>query len=114
MIGIFGVTSYIVAQRTRELGLRAALGAQQKDLIVLGLRDTLRLVSIGVAIGLPLSYGVARALTALPLLVDTKASDPLVLGGATAVLVLVAGLASYVPARRAGNADPLISLRASA
>lgn len=112
MVGIFGVTSYIVAQRTRELGVRAALGAQERDLVGVGLRDTLRLVSIGVAIGLPLSYGVARALTALPLLYDTTAADPFVLGAATAVLALVASVASYIPARRAGRVDPLTSLRA--
>jgi len=112
MVGIYGVTSYIVAQRTRELGVRAALGAQERDLVGIGLRDTLRLVLIGVAIGLPLSYGVARALTALPLLYDTTANDPFVLGAATAVLALVASVASYIPARRAGRADPLTSLRA--
>src|SRR5678815_847685 len=79
MVGIYGVTSYIVAQRTRELGVRAALGAQERDLVGIGLRDTLRLVVIGVAIGLPLSYGAARALTVLPLLYDTTANDPFVL-----------------------------------
>ena len=111
MVGIYGVTSYIVAQRTRELGVRAALGAQQRDLVGVGLRDTLRLVSIGVAIGLPLAYGVARALTALPILYDTQASDPMVLGAATVGLVLVAAIASYLPARRAGRIDPIVALR---
>jgi putative ABC transport system permease protein len=112
MAGIYGVTSYIVAQRTRELGVRAALGAQARDLVGAGLRDTLRLVAIGLGIGLPLSYLVARALTSLPILYRTQASDPLVLGGATAALVLVAAMATYVPARRAGRIDPVISLRA--
>jgi predicted permease len=111
MVGIYGVTSYIVAQRTRELGVRAALGAQERDLVGIGLRDTLRLVVIGVAIGLPLSYGAARALTVLPLLYDTTASDPFVLGAATAVLAAVASVASYIPARRAGRVDPLTSFR---
>jgi ABC-type antimicrobial peptide transport system permease subunit len=111
MVGIYGVTSYIVAQRTRELGVRAALGAQQGDLVRVGLRDTLRLVMIGVAIGLPLSYAIARGLTALPILYETRAGDPFVLGGATLVLALVASVASLLPALRAGRTDPLISLR---
>jgi predicted permease len=112
MVGIYGVTSYIVAQRTRELGVRAALGAQSRDLVGAGLRDTLRLVGIGVAIGLPLSYAIARGLTSLPILYETSPNDPLVLGSAVAALALVAMLASYLPARRAGRVDPLISLRA--
>jgi predicted permease len=112
MVGIFGVTSYIVAQRTRELGVRAALGAQPRDLVSVGLRDTLRLVAIGVAIGLPLSYATARGLTSLPILYETSPNDPMVLGGAVAALALVATIASYLPARRAGRVDPLISLRA--
>jgi ABC-type antimicrobial peptide transport system permease subunit len=70
------------------------------------------LVGIGVAIGLPLSYAIARALTALPILYETSPNDPMVLGAAVAALVLVATVASYLPARRAGRVDPLISLRA--
>jgi predicted permease len=112
MVGIYGVTSYIVAQRTRELGVRAALGAQSRDLVGVGLRDTLRLVGIGVAIGLPLSYAIARGLTALPILYDTSPNDPVVLGAAVVTLAFVAMVASYLPARRAGRVDPLISLRA--
>ena len=112
MAGIYGVTSYIVAQRTRELGVRAALGAQSRDLIGAGLRDTMRLVALGVGIGLPMSYAVVRGLTSLPLLYRTPATDPFVLGGATAALGLVAAIAAYLPARRAGRIDPIISLRA--
>jgi putative ABC transport system permease protein len=113
MLGIYGITSYIVAQRTRELGVRAALGAQRSALVGTGLRDTLRLVGIGLVIGIPLSYGVARALTALPILYDTSAGDPAVLGGATVLLVATALLASYIPARRAAAVDPVIAMRAS-
>jgi len=113
MVGIYGITSYIVSQRTRELGVRSALGAQRRDLVNVGLRDTLRLVGIGLLIGLPLSYGVARGLTALPILYDAHASDPAVLGVATVLLVVTAAIASYLPARRAADVDPLTSMRAS-
>ena len=113
MVGIYGVTSYIVAQRTRELGVRAALGAQRRDLVGAGLRDTLRLVAFGIGVGLPLSYGVARALTALPILYDAKAGDPVVLGAATFLLVVTATVASYLPARRAASVDPVTSMRGS-
>jgi len=78
-----------------------------------GLRDTLRLVGIGLLIGLPLSYGVARGLTALPILYDAHAGDPAVLGVATVLLVVTAAVASYLPARRAADVDPLTSMRAS-
>jgi putative ABC transport system permease protein len=113
MLGIYGITSYIVAQRTRELGVRAALGAQRAALVSVGLRDTMRLVAIGLMIGLPLSYGVGRALTALPILYDARAGDPVVLAGATLLLVVTAVVASYVPARRASAVDPVIAMRAS-
>jgi predicted permease len=113
MVGIYGITSYIVAQRTRELGVRAALGAQRSTLVGVGLRDTLRLVGIGLAIGVPLSFGVAKGLTMLPILYDAKAGDPVVLGGATVLLVATALVASYLPARRAAAVDPVIAMRAS-
>ena len=113
MIGIYGITAYIVSQRTRELGVRAALGAQAGALVGAGLRDTLRLVGIGLLIGVPLSYGVARGLTALPILYDAHAGDPAVLGVATILLVVTAAVASYLPARRAASIDPIIAMRAS-
>ena len=113
MVGIYGITSYIVAQRTRELGVRAALGAQRTSLVGVGLRDTLRLVGIGLGIGVPLSYGVTKGLTMLPILYDAKAGDPMVLGGATILLVATALVASYLPARRAAAVDPVIAMRAS-
>ena len=113
MVGIYGITSYIVAQRTRELGVRAALGAQRSALVGVGLRDTLRLVGIGLGIGVPLAFGVAKALTMLPILYDAQAGDPVVLGGATVLLVATALVASYLPARRAAGVDPVISMRAS-
>jgi predicted permease len=113
MIGIYGITSYIVSQRTRELGVRAALGAQAGALVGAGLRDTLRLVGIGLLIGVPLSYGVARGLTALPILYDAHAGDPAVLGVATILLVVTAVVASYILARRAASIDPIIAMRAS-
>jgi predicted permease len=113
MVGIYGITSYMVAQRTREFGVRAALGAQRSTLVVVGVRDTLRLVGIGLGIGVPLSFGIAKALTILPILYDAKAGDPVVLGGATVLLVATAAVASYLPAGRAAAVDPVISMRAS-
>jgi predicted permease len=108
-VGLYGVTAYVVSQRTREMGVRAALGARQSDLLLLSVRDTLRLVGIGIAIGLAGAYGLARLVVSL--LYDARPGDPIVLGGATLVLTAAAVAASFIPARRAARVDPVISMR---
>jgi predicted permease len=108
-VGLYGVTSYVVSQRTREMGVRAALGARQIDLLLLSVRDTLRLVGIGVVLGLAGAYGLARLVVSL--LYDAQPGDPVVLGGATLVLTAAAVAASYIPARRAARVDPVTSMR---
>jgi predicted permease len=108
-VGLYGVTSYVVSQRTREMGVRAALGARQIDLLFLSVRDTLRLVGVGVVLGLAGAYGLARLVVSL--LYEARPGDPIVLGGATLVLAAAAVAASYIPARRAALVDPVISMR---
>ena len=108
-IGIYGVISYTVAQRTHEIGVRAALGASGAALLRMVLTSGMGLTLFGLAIGL----GGALALTQLlgSLLFGVSARDPLTLGASAVVLVLVAFLACYIPARRAAKLDPLVALR---
>ena len=108
-IGIYGVMSYAVAQRTREIGVRMALGAARADVLRLVAREGLRLSALGVAIGLAASVAATRGLTAL--LFGVTAGDPLTYAAVAAVLVATALAACYVPARRAARVDPLVALR---
>jgi len=108
-IGIYGITSYSVAQRTREIGIRMALGAQLGDVLKLVLTNGVRLTLIGVAIGLLGAYLVTRAITSV--LYGVSAKDPLTFVFISLLLVAVALLACFVPARRATKVNPLIALR---
>jgi predicted permease len=108
-IGLYGVMSYTVASRTREIGVRMALGAQKSDVLSLVVRESLRLVGIGVAIGIPVSLASSRVLGSM--LYDLKSWDPSSLLIVTAVLVSVAFLAGYIPARRAARIHPMVALR---
>jgi predicted permease len=108
-IGIYGITSYTVAQRTHELGIRLALGAQRKDVLKLVLSHGLKLTLIGAALGLVGAYLATRAITSV--LYGVSATDPLTFLFVSSLLVGVALLASYVPSRRATKVDPLIALR---
>jgi macrolide transport system ATP-binding/permease protein len=108
-IGIYGITSYTVAQRTHEIGIRLALGAQLSDVLSLVLRHGLKLTAIGAAIGLFGAYLATRAITSV--LYGVSPTDPLTFGLVSLVLVGVALVACYVPSRRATKVDPLIALR---
>ena len=108
-IGIFGVMSYAVSQRTREIGVRMALGAGAKDIFKLVIGRGLSLTLIGVGVGLALAVVGTRFLSSL--LYNVSAVDPLAFVGVTLLLVAVAFLACYFPARRAMRTDPMVALR---
>jgi len=108
-IGIYGIVSYGVANRIKEIGIRMALGAQGRDVLRLILREALLLVIAGVAVGLPAALGVTRLISSL--LFGLTLTDPLSIGLAALVLMTVTIVASYIPARRATKVDPLIALR---
>jgi ABC-type antimicrobial peptide transport system permease subunit len=109
-IGVFGVISYSVAQRTRELGIRIALGAQAREVLRLVLGGVLRLLAAGVLIGVIGAFTLSRFLSAF--LFGVSASDPATFAAVSFVLAVVALLASYLPAVRATRVDPLAALRA--
>jgi len=108
-VGIYGVMSYTVSQRTQEIGVRMALGAQLTSVRRMILGQTLKLTLIGVALGLAGAFVVARFLTSL--LFGVGVYDPLTFLGVAVLLVAVALAASYVPARRAMRVHPIVALR---
>jgi len=108
-VGLFGVISYSVAQRTREIGIRVALGASRREVLSMVMGQGLRLAGLGLAAGLLMALFLNRTLKGL--LVGVSTTDPLTLLATAATLLFVALLASYVPARRATMVDPLVALR---
>ena len=108
-IGIYGVISYTTSQRTQEIGLRMALGAQRTHVLGMIVQEGLRIVLVGLACGIVISLLLVRLLATL--LVGVEGTDPLTFSAVAALLLLVAALACYVPARRAARVDPLVALR---
>jgi predicted permease len=108
-VGIYGVVSYIVSQRTREIGIRVALGAQHADVLRIVLQQGVKMTASGVLLGLVISIGLARLLATL--LFGVTATDPLTLACVAALLTAVSLAACYLPARRASKLDPIIALR---
>jgi predicted permease len=109
MAGVYGVMSYVVGQRVNEIGLRVALGASPADVLRMVLRQSLVLTGIGIVVGLAGAAAVTQLLTSM--LFGVKATDPMTYALVVAMLIAVALLASYVPARRAMRVDPMVALR---
>jgi putative ABC transport system permease protein len=109
-VGIYGVMSHSVAQRTREMGLRSALGARNGDLLRLVLGQSLALTLVGTAIGVAGAVALTRLMSSM--LYEVSATDPVTLAGVAVTLAAVAMVASYLPARRAAGVDPMVALRA--
>jgi putative ABC transport system permease protein len=108
-VGVYGVMSYAVTQRTHEIGIRMALGAQMGSVIKLIMKSGLLIATIGVAIGLAGAFALTRLMTSL--LFAVEATDKATFAGVSVGLVLIALLACYLPARRAARVDPLEALR---
>jgi len=110
VVGIYGVISYTVSQRTREIGIRMALGARREELTRMFVRQGLALASIGAACGLVAALALGRLMSSL--LFGVRPADPSTLSLVAVALVTAAALASYVPARRVADVEPVEALRA--
>src|SRR5205807_5192069 len=108
-VGIYGVLTYLVGQRTQEIGVRMALGAQRFDVLRLVLNDGARMTLVGLAIGVVAALGLTRLLSHM--LFGVKPTDPLTFFAVTMLLCAIALLACYVPAHRAMRVDPTVALR---
>jgi ABC-type antimicrobial peptide transport system permease subunit len=109
-IGLFGLMSYSVARRTREIGIRMAVGAAPRQVLTAVMRETLSLVLAGVAIGVTAAIALSRFVAGL--VFGLAPTDPVSIAGSVVVLILVAAVVGYLPARRAASVNPLLALRA--
>jgi ABC-type antimicrobial peptide transport system permease subunit len=109
-IGLYGLLAQRVTMRTREIGIRMALGAQLRAVVTLVLGEGLRLTVIGLALGMGVTLGVTRFVSKM--LFGVPPADPVTLGGAALLLVAIAAFACWLPARRAAKIDPMVALRA--
>ena len=109
VIGLYGVMAYTVAQRTHEIGIRMALGAQTGDVLRMVLGQGMAMVLVGVGVGLAAAFALSRLISSF--LYDVSATDPLTFVGVPLLLCVVAALATYIPARRATRVDPMEALR---
>ena len=110
-VGLYAVTAYAVSQRTQEIGVRMALGAQGNEVAWLFLRRSMIQLAIGLTLGVAGAFGVGTLFQQTQLLVQNRAGDPLTIGGIVVLLAIVASIACFVPAKRATKLDPLIALR---
>jgi putative ABC transport system permease protein len=108
-VGIYGVISYLVGQRTHEIGVRMAMGAERSDVLRLVLGHGAKMAFVGVAIGIGAALGLTRLMANQ--LFGVSAHDPWTFAGVAVLLIVVAVAASYIPARRAMRVDPMIALR---
>ena len=109
MVGLYGVMAYITSERTHEIGIRMALGAQRVDMLRMILRQSFTLVLAGVALGILASIALTRLLSTM--LYGVRTTDVLTYAGVVGLLTVAAALASYIPARRAMKVDPMVALR---
>jgi putative ABC transport system permease protein len=109
VVGIYGVTAYTVAQRTREIGIRMAMGAQHSEVTGLLLREGMALVGAGAVLGVAASLVLTRFLASM--LFDVTPTDPVIFALVVALLIVVAAAACWIPARRAMRVDPMVALR---
>jgi ABC-type antimicrobial peptide transport system permease subunit len=108
-VGVYGLLAYGVARRTREIGIRMALGAQRRGVVALILGGAWRPLALGLAIGLPAAWAASRWIQSL--LFGLNPTDPVAIVAPVLLLVVVAHVAAYLPARRASRVDPLVALR---
>ena len=108
-IGLYGVMSYTVSGRTREIGVRMALGAQRRDVVQMVVREAMMLIVVGIGAGIPLALASSRALRSL--LFGLNNTDPLSLAAVVLLLASVGAIAALIPARRATKVDPMVALR---
>jgi predicted permease len=108
-VGVYGIMAFAATQRTREIGIRMALGASRREILQMVLRETFLLVAMGIAMGIVVALGASRLISTL--LYGLQPTDPLTIAAASFLMIAAAGLAGYLPARRASYIDPMVALR---